>query len=357
MTKTACWGGALLAAAAAVWAAGGRERPRPTAPLPARPTTLAAAAQRGVQNRGCEGCHADIAREWLGSRHRQAATNLEFAAAYRDEPDPFCWGCHAPEAPLLAVASDALAQAGVACVTCHVDARGATHGAAGEGRFGAPHAVQRDEAFRSIADCGACHEFAFPDPRREHREMMQTTLSEHARSPFAAQSCADCHMPRRGADQHRSHAFASTRDPRALRGAVQVVAERDGNIARFRVRPNRVGHAFPTGDLFRRLRVAAEVVVAGKVVRREQRFLARHFVHRPGRGGSLHRVLRYDDRPGASAENAGVAELELDLSHFASEQPIRWQVSYERVQHLQGDGEDDARVAESVSLARGELLP
>lgn len=43
---------------------------------------------------------------------------------------------------------------------------------------------------------------------------MQLTLAEHARSPYASWSCAECHMPRvegpRG--PHRSHAFAVSRD-------------------------------------------------------------------------------------------------------------------------------------------------
>jgi len=322
---------------------------------------LAAAVRRGVQNRGCESCHAAIAREWLGSRHRQAATNLEFATAFRDEPDPFCWSCHAPEAPSPTVSASAgesaLAGAGVACVTCHVDAQGATHGASREPRFGAPHAVLRDAAFQRVASCGACHEFAFPDPARERREMMQTTLSEHSRSAFSDASCADCHMPRQGSDRHRSHAFASTRDPSAIARAVRVVAERDAGVVRIHVSPERVGHAFPTGDLFRRLRVTAEVVVAGRVVRREQRFLARHFARRAQQSGALRRELSYDDRPGASAEHGGAVAVELDLASFAVERPIRWQVSYERVQHLQGDGEDEATVAGSVLLASGELLP
>ena len=46
----------------------------------------------------CEGCHEEVAREWRGSLHRRAYVDRSFAESLAREPDPFCRGCHAPEA-------------------------------------------------------------------------------------------------------------------------------------------------------------------------------------------------------------------------------------------------------------------
>lgn len=296
-------------------------------------------SDRVTLNRSCEGCHVQIAREWRGSRHHDAATNDAFSAAFRREPDPFCWDCHAPEARGDKGLDSARSQQGVACVTCHVDAH--AHG---------------DKPIPSRA-CASCHEFSFPSTARESPEMMQTTATEHARSAFATQSCSDCHMPRAGADQHRSHAFAATRDPEAQRRAVSVAAQRGGGALSLRIAPRGVGHAFPTGDLFRRLSVLAEVVDSGRVLRRERRYLARHFVHRLQADGVSRREEVGDDRPGSSPHDGGAIVVKFDFQDAGVGRQMRWQVAYERVDHLQGDSEDGATVREAVVLAAGDTEP
>jgi hypothetical protein len=295
------------------------------------------AANRLSANRGCEGCHVEIAREWQSSRHRESATNAAFLMAFRSEPDPFCWDCHAPEARGDNGLDSARSRHGVACVTCHLDAH-------------------RDKPSAS-RPCASCHEFAFPSTARERPEMMQTTVSEHARSAFATQTCSDCHMPRVGADQHRSHALATTRDPLALRRAVQISAERNGGQLRVRIAPQGVGHAFPTGDLFRRLSVLIEVLDGTRVVRRERRYLARHFVHRLQADGVSRREEVSDDRPGAQATDAGAVVVDVDFQGVGVSQRLRWQVAYERVDHLLGDSEDGAALREAVVLAEGVVEP
>jgi hypothetical protein len=60
--------------------------------------------------------------------------------------------------------------------------------------------------------------------------------------------------------RHRSHAFVASRDPAFVRQAVRVQAVRDdATTILLTLSPGNVGHAFPTGDLFRRLVVVAEV--------------------------------------------------------------------------------------------------
>jgi formate-dependent nitrite reductase cytochrome c552 subunit len=308
-------------------------------------------------NRSCESCHVEIAREWRGSQHRAAASNPAFLAAFKAEPDPFCWDCHAAEARGASGVASAASALGVACVTCHLDAHGDVLAAKVGRATRASHPVLESEKLSGSQACAGCHEFAFPSAARERPELMQSTLSEHARSAFALQGCGDCHMPRVGADQHRSHALASTRDPTALERAVRVSAERSGGQLRVRIVPQGVGHAFPTGDLFRRLRVTVEVLDGARVVRREQRFLARHFVHRIQADGVSRREEIDDDRPGGSAADSAAASVDVDFRAAGEGKPLRWQVAYERVDHLEGDSEDGAAVREAVILAAGELQP
>ena len=118
---------------------------------------------------------------------------------------------------------------------------------------------------------------------------------------------------------------------------------------------HRVGHAFPTGDLFRRLRLSAEAFDEQGVVRREQRYLARHFRLRRQSDGRWLRALSSDDRPGGASDEDGAVVVEFALGAWAEQHQIRWRVAYERVDHLDGDSEDAATVADAVEIAGGVL--
>lgn len=317
---------------------------------------IAGETGRLALNARCEECHAEVAAEWRRSRHRQAFSNDAFTRAYAIEPDPFCAGCHAPEARPLEPATDGARAVGVACVTCHLDDDGVVRAAPGEAGTSAPHRIRRTLELSGDRACARCHEFAFPGRTRDEPEWMQTTLAEHARSRFSELSCASCHMPS-STEHERSHEFASVRSPARLRAALRVSAERSPSGVRLLLSTYRVGHAFPTGDLFRRLRLTAEALDGHGVVRREQRYLARHFRFRRKSDGSWLRVLSGDDRPGGAFDDDGAVTVELALGEWADGRAIRWSVAYERVDHLAGDSEDAATVADSVELAGGTLSP
>lgn len=154
---------------------------------------------------------------------------------------------------------DAFAKShGVACVSCHVPDGTAADAVVTSNRARtakAPHAVTRVADFGTRA-CTSCHDFAFPGADAlGDKGRMQKTAREHAMSTARAEACTSCHMKsdeRSGG--HASHRFAVASDRELLAGAVDVQVERDaeGRI-RFVVSANGVGHAFPTGDLFRRL--------------------------------------------------------------------------------------------------------
>ena len=305
------------------------------------------------RNAACERCHLDIAAEWRASLHRQAYTNTSFAAALRREPIAFCRGCHAPEADPERRAPMALAHLGVGCVSCHTPNGGDVLAAprSNLSHETAPHPVQRDARFATADACASCHQFEFPGSR----DLMQSTIREHAASQHAATPCAGCHMPITAdpADptrRHRSHAFIASRDPAFVRQAVRVQAVRDDTTTiLLTLTPGFVGHAFPTGDLFRRLVVVAEVPGDdGRPITTATRYLTRHF--------TLSRREVADDRVGAPDLAGGDQLIPFDLGPPAIGREIRWHVAYERVAFPRASN-DDAEVEASIIVAAGTLGP
>ena len=276
-------------------------------------------------NATCVGCHAEQAEAWRTSMHRHAYDNPAFQVGLAAEPTAFCRDCHAPEAN---------AELGVACVTCHVTAEGtvlagpASGTAASRSPTAAPHALARRAEFAGAAGCAGCHEFPFPGaPSRDERHLMQTTLLEHARVGAGAR-CTSCHA---------SHAFSEVRDPAWLSSRLRVRAEivrsaTPSTTARITLEQTAPGHAFPTGDLFRRLAVR---------VGPETRYLARHFEGR--------RVLTRDDRVFDEPR-----VVELPIAAGASE--VAWSVTLERVAAV-GAGSEPARATiESAVLLHSGVL-
>ncbi len=304
--------------------------------LGAAPRTAApsGAARRNAE---CEACHEDVAASWRGSMHRQSFTGADFASAFAREPREFCRSCHAPHAdPTRGTKIGELERIGVGCVTCHV---AAPH----ESRPDDPHAGLRPAANDPSSACAGCHEFGFPDAPDL---LMQSTLLEHARSPAAQTSCIDCHMPRSDAlGGRRDHGFSASRDVGMLRRAVAIEAERVApERVRIRLAPREVGHAFPTGDMFRRVLVSAQAYDGQHLRVGDVEVIGRSF--EDGARGAV------DTRLGADGDFSP-RDLELVLPGAAG-LVVRWSVVYQRT-----DGarmvEGEPWVFESVTIEQGEL--
>lgn len=307
-------------------------------PMP-RPAPPPRTGGRAAANAGCVGCHEPVAREWADSLHRVSASDEPYVKAFEREPLRFCSKCHVPEAMPGKPASAWAEEVGVGCVTCHVTQAGAVLAAPGEGKAG-PHAVTRSEAFAGPGACAACHTFGFPDAAlRDRPTAMQATNEEHAGSWASAYACADCHMPwvEDANGGHRSHTFAASRDPAMLARAVGVAARRvSATEVEVTLTPGAAGHAFPTGDLFRRLEL--RVSLEGAVGRSETLTarLGRTFASRPQSTGVTVRdeiedtrvkdtpvILRFDMTE-ATDHRAGICE---DVSRL----PVAWELRYQRV--------------------------
>ena len=332
------------------------ERVQMPGPAPrGRPTATASEL-----NATCTGCHSEIAAEWRASLHSQSQTDPAYQRAFAVEPLPFCQGCHAPETRIDRPVPAAAAELGVGCVTCHVvgDHLLASDATANLGSSAPPHALTRTAAFASTGACASCHQFTFPDraPRSEPA-LMQATLHEHAESGARDVPCASCHMPRvgSGSGRHRSHAFPGGHDPEFVKAGLRVRAERRArNRVVLVLQTAGVGHAFPTGDLFRRLEVSAEAIGSDdQVVAGARRFLSRHWTEKQ-RFAQVVREVSGDDRP---TQTPREVQLELPLDAAAAALPIAWRVAYQRVEHPRSEADEDSVLDGEIEIASGTLPP
>jgi len=153
--------------------------------------------------------------------------------------------------------------------------------------------------------------------------------------------------------QGHDHSFASTRDPEAMRRALRVAARREGSAVELVLTPVGVGHAFPTGDLYRRLEVHAELVSAeGEQLAAATRYLARHFEPRRRPDGRLNYAAQL---PTPDDRLRGPTTLRLELGLDAPSAAMIWWGDYERVDDRDSHAPERATLADEVGLADGRL--
>lgn len=283
-------------------------------------------------NARCATCHAEIAAEWSGSNHAEAFRHATFQTAFALEPVDECADCHAPESATDRAKSET--DLGVACVTCHASPTLST-------RLGheswLPHPARRKTArkdpSRPDALCEDCHEVRYTDSHF----VLQRTASEHRASRAKDTPCISCHMPRvtTSAGTHVDHRAFASRDPQLLAEASTIEVSREGAEMRFVFTRAKAGHAFPTGDVFRRLRL----VVRDASGKRAERILSRKTREVPER----------DDRPFADGTDRSVATL--DVRSLTA--PFTWEVVYERVGHPTESNGPGAVIDGASVIARG----
>jgi hypothetical protein len=331
----------------------------------ATPLALPGPALRGHVHQGdparaneeCASCHGAIAEEWKASLHKQAWNDPVFQKAYALEPVAFCRGCHAPEADPVSEPRAEAKAVGVGCTTCHVEGARIVGARASPG---APHGVYADARMATREACGSCHQFDFPGEKTP----MQNTLREHAGSSLASVECQACHMPNvagasAGERPHRSHAFTVIGNPALIRRAASVTAARAGSRGiTVTVAPASAGHAFPTGDMFRRLEIRGEALDAqGRIVAiAEPVYLGRTFADRPRDrqvSFAFHRVQADDSRVQAPGGQPRVVEL-----HFpkpVSEGRVRWRVAYQRMGTAMAASFRVDQAVDEIIVAEGEI--
>jgi hypothetical protein len=310
----------------------------------------------------CVQCHSDIAEEWRSSLHRNSWQDPVFQSAYAVEPLAFCRGCHAPTSDPAKAPSAEAAGNGVDCVACHVQGGGI----AGPGQHAAmaAHPVLADVRLGTEAACAGCHQFDFPKVSRQVvPQAMQNTVREHAQSRFSSTPCQSCHMPvvGTGPGAHRSHDFSVIGNAAMIRRAATVeaslVAASEVAVV---VTAAAVGHAFPTGDMFRRLEVRADVRDTRGATTGTLRpvMLARRFgdVPRGGPGSALgfQRVQTGDDR--VTPPGAGPARrVTFTVPPSPSAARVHYQVVYQRMSAPMASAFRIDRALDEIVLAEGDV--
>jgi hypothetical protein len=205
-----------------------------------------------------------------------------------------------PGSAAVPVASgESPAARGIDCAVCHVRAG---HVLGPHGRGGDEHAALRDARLATSAFCGGCHQFNFPTAspgeriRHHPGRPLQNTLMEWSQSRYADRPCQGCHMPIAGdaGKRHASHAFRTLDDPEVMARAVRVTADarRRGGVVQVTVviSPAEIGHAFPTGDMFRQA-----VLTVGTGTTRRHEVLMRYFAQTITEDGRGHLLGQVDD--------------------------------------------------------------
>lgn len=294
----------------------------------------------GGANKDCAACHQSTYDNWSKSRHKVAFSNELYHESHAREPSAWCLNCHAPFATIGAKPLDTArriqAEDGVSCNTCHVrNNRVIVAKLPAPKKAEAAHDYLAEPQLASARFCESCHEFNFPsaDSKPEagahfrYSDLpMQATYSEWLASGFSGTTCQQCHLL---AGSNQSHRFPGGHDTKLLAQAIRLEAERntEGKL-RVRIFTIGVGHAFPTGDLFRTLRVS--LYSGTKPVR--EIFLGKHFDNRPIKPGETHlpnKVLSEDSTIPAPAQGDFVSlkDFLIDWPHDSTQ--VRYEMRLE----------------------------
>lgn len=231
-------------------------------------TSLKQSRESISTSKQCGACHSTVYQNWLGSRHRVAFSNRLYQEAHAREPLDWCVNCHAPFMkpggnPTLK-ADRVQAEDGISCITCHVRQGRIMVSQAPAKAKEHSYLVKEDMATEKF--CASCHQFNFPSRASmaanakgqgviEYSHLvMQDTVNEYRRSGFYNKlTCNSCHLL---ANTEESHRFAGGHDLEWLKQSLHLRARR---LSRQRVAIQiyavGIGHSFPTGDLFRSLRL------------------------------------------------------------------------------------------------------
>ncbi|MDP2274389.1 MAG: hypothetical protein Q8N23_04825 [Archangium sp.] len=210
--------------------------------LSAVPSIDTPSGPREASSNWCAPCHVMQHETWRASRHAVAATNRLYTTNHRQWPMRWCDECHQP----LAL------EEGVGCASCHVKERRILTSAPPTPRGLEAHAERHEPALSTEEACARCHQFNFPisdaEPVKFSTLPMQNTVAEW-RAWGASKPCQACHL------NQGSHAMTGSHDLARLRKALTAQVTRRGADVELRLESHRAGHAVPTGDPFRALRL------------------------------------------------------------------------------------------------------
>lgn len=154
---------------------------------------------------------------------------------------------------------------GVSCIVCHV--REGKILVAKLPKKISEHRYIEAAYMQSSEFCASCHQFPFPvgtgmeKNKKFHlsTQAMQNTYEEWKESYYAdKKTCQSCHMPEAkvGKYSYKSHSFLGGHSKSYLSETFEAeFFSVEENRLLLRLKAKQIGHAFPTGDLFRTLEI------------------------------------------------------------------------------------------------------
>ncbi|MDX1957709.1 MAG: multiheme c-type cytochrome [Leptospiraceae bacterium] len=205
----------------------------------------------------CKSCHNEIYFEWYNSRHKNSYNNHLFQKSYKAEPLDWCLNCHAP---LVNKTNQRVnVNEGVSCIVCH---ERNNHTLTGKNNSTKNyHNVISIPQMNQSEFCANCHQFNFPTKESLTKNSihysqlpMQNTFEEWKSSYYKNVKCQDCHMKFNPIDSYRTHNFEGGHNLKLLNESLDIeIHEVQEDIFVLTFKSIGIGHAFPTGDLFRKL--------------------------------------------------------------------------------------------------------
>ena len=216
-------------------------------------------------SKNCENCHKEIYTEWKTTRHRLSFSNRLYQESHKKEPLTWCVNCHAPLVKENGNPENTVdrifTEEGVSCVVCHK--RGDKILTAHTPNNPVEHEYIEVKEMKRSEFCENCHQFNFPVgtgnvPHNKFKyssQPMQNTFTEWQMSYFyGKETCQDCHMQTN--KEHKTHSFPGGHNKDYLAKTFTVDFTKISNTdIKLTIIGKRLGHAFPTGDLFRTLTV------------------------------------------------------------------------------------------------------
>ncbi len=219
-----------------------------------------------TDSKSCASCHERVYQNWLSSRHRVSYTNEIYQQSHKQEPMSWCLNCHAPFVTLNSDHDNPLdrfqKEDGISCITCHVR-NGKILTSKVPKKELLSHRYQEIPQMETSEFCANCHQFSFPTVKsmvKGNAEFhysklpMQDTYEEWKRSPYYnKKQCQSCHLfPR----SKFTHSFPGGHSLDDLSSAFVISIEKKSeNAYLVEIETKNIGHSFPTGDLFRTVRL------------------------------------------------------------------------------------------------------
>jgi hypothetical protein len=228
----------------------------------------------------CKDCHKTIYENWFNSRHKVALTNELYRESHEREPMEWCVNCHAPllsrgENPNLPE-KRILREEGISCNVCHVRNKKILTSkipTLTRDQTKYIHDYKVEPSMGKSEFCANCHQFNFPTLKSARTKdnfayshlPMQNTVAEFKESYLSnLGECQTCHLASGSAD---SHSFFGGHDAAKLASSLFLQMERvSQKTILLKVIANGIPHAFPTGDLFRTLKITLRNKKTGSIL-------------------------------------------------------------------------------------------